>query len=508
MENWIQKNLSELLGFPIPLDMAQIIINLENEQDLEKYLETLLDNSNPKHQRFVVELKKRRAANAPISCRNSKFDENNGKAAQKQNDKKKGKSKDKEGTALQEMPKQFEKKKTHFVNLYTPEGKDAQTVLLKGRHKCDCEAKTHTLVNNCINCGRIVCAQERAGPCLFCGSLVCTPNQQQILSNNSKQSNTLYNKLMDQKPAKISDDAIKHRDKLLEFDRNSARRTEVIDDESDYYQTSNSGWLSKSEREKVQKREEELRDKKHESRLTRKVVLDFAGREIVEDLQEFDHVLNAELRESADSMIARIHDDANVCPTVEFDRPTYVPLNLFHLNDNPGSRNLSQKNIHSRIQDKEYLEMMDEGLCLSMHQPYASLLVAGIKTHEGRTWYSSHRGRLWIAAASKIPSTEDISVLENRYRVLINENLKFPSNYPTSCLLGCVTVTDVLPQEEYRRVYPEGESDSPFVLICQDCYELPLKFPIQGKHKIYKLDKKIHQAAMKSLEHSLKVRAK
>jgi len=33
-----------------------------------------------------------------------------------------------------------------------------------------------------------------------------------------------------------------------------------------------------------------------------------------------------------------------------------------------------------RIQDKEYLEMFDQGLCLSMHQPYASLLVAGIKT--------------------------------------------------------------------------------------------------------------------------------
>lgn len=36
-------------------------------------------------------------------------------------------------------------------------------------------------------------------------------------------------------------------------------------------------------------------------------------------------------------------------------------------------------NTESRIQDKEYLEMSDQGLCLSMHQPYASLLVAGIK---------------------------------------------------------------------------------------------------------------------------------
>jgi hypothetical protein len=37
-------------------------------------------------------------------------------------------------------------------------------------------------------------------------------------------------------------------------------------------------------------------------------------------------------------------------------------------------------NMESKIQDKEYLEMSDQGLCLSMHQPYASLLMAGIKT--------------------------------------------------------------------------------------------------------------------------------
>ena len=37
-------------------------------------------------------------------------------------------------------------------------------------------------------------------------------------------------------------------------------------------------------------------------------------------------------------------------------------------------------NREGRVQDKEFLEMFDQGLCLSMHQPYASLLVAGIKT--------------------------------------------------------------------------------------------------------------------------------
>ena len=33
----------------------------------------------------------------------------------------------------------------------------------------------------------------------------------------------------------------------------------------------------------------------------------------------------------------------------------------------------------NRVQDKEFLEMSDSGACLSLHQPWASLLVAGIK---------------------------------------------------------------------------------------------------------------------------------
>jgi hypothetical protein len=47
-----------------------------------------------------------------------------------------------------------------------------------------------------------------------------------------------------------------------------------------------------------------------------------------------------------------------------------------------------------------------QGKCMSMHQPWASLLVYGIKMHEGRTWYSPHRGRLWIAAAAKVWTKE------------------------------------------------------------------------------------------------------
>jgi hypothetical protein len=38
-------------------------------------------------------------------------------------------------------------------------------------------------------------------------------------------------------------------------------------------------------------------------------------------------------------------------------------------------------NLHKRVQDRWLIEMIDEGCCLSMHQPWASLLVAGIKLY-------------------------------------------------------------------------------------------------------------------------------
>ncbi|XP_012253283.2 activating signal cointegrator 1 [Athalia rosae] len=501
MEIWLQENLSGLLDFPVPSDLTSYILQMHNSRDLDEYLKTLLDYDNPKHRQFVNELKKRKASNNDlIGYKKSTVDETF--INQKQNEKKKGKAKA-SNQQTQEIIKseKVEKKKNKFVNLYSADGKD-KIILLKGRHKCNCEAKKHALVNNCVSCGRIVCMQEGAGPCFCCGDLVCSPDQQALLSSNSRQADNLYNKLMDQKPPKDVEESLKHRNKLLEYDRNSARRTEVIDDESDYYQT-NSVWLSKTEREKLEQHENEMRAKKHGSRLNRKVTLDFAGREIIDEADYIDEASDPVLRSIiASQSNSNTNICSNICPTVEFNQPSYVDVGIL---DSKRLRKMDPTLGHNRIQDKEYLEMVDEGLCLSMHQPYASLLVSGIKTHEGRVWYSAHRGRLWIAAASKAPTSEEITILENRYRILKSGNLKFPTNYPTSCLLGCVTVVDVLSQEEYRKQYPEGDSDSPYVFICEDWHELPIRFPIQGKHKIYKLDSKIHQAAMKSLQRKMKL---
>ena len=49
-----------------------------------------------------------------------------------------------------------------------------------------------------------------------------------------------------------------------------------------------------------------------------------------------------------------------------------------HGNDG-GSRGVGQSGRIDRLQDKGLQEMRDDGACLSMHQPWASLVVHGIK---------------------------------------------------------------------------------------------------------------------------------
>ena len=62
------------------------------------------------------------------------------------------------------------------------------------------------------------------------------------------------------------------------------------------------------------------------------------------------------------------------------------------------------------------------------------------------------------------------------------------------------TDRELIIQEEYREMYPDGESCSPYVFICQNPQELMIKFPMSGKHKMFRLDSKLHAAAKKTLK--------
>lgn len=150
------------------------------------------------------------------------------------------------------------KKRPKFVSLYGQDGSLlTDTVILKGRHRCNCQSFKHKLVNNCLQCGRIVCEQEGSGPCLFCGHLVCSEEQQRVIESSTKKGDNLKKSLMEQQRPKGWEEAMAQRNRLLEYNRTSEKRTTVIDDEADYFKA-NSVWLSEAEKKKLNKLETDL----------------------------------------------------------------------------------------------------------------------------------------------------------------------------------------------------------------------------------------------------------
>ncbi|XP_059650872.1 uncharacterized protein LOC132297049 isoform X1 [Cornus florida] len=146
--------------------------------------------------------------------------------------------------------------------------------------------------------------------------------------------------------------------------------------------------------------------------------------------------------------------------------------------------------------------------CLTMHQPWASLLVQGIKRIEGRSWPAPIRGRLWIHAASKVPEPDTIKAMEDFYREIYAVNgitdLKFPEHYPISRLLGCVEVVGCVTREEvvcWEEV-PEGvrlEGQTDFCWLCEQPQKLIVPFEMRGHQGVYNLERKIHEAAVRGL---------
>ncbi|XP_013769021.1 activating signal cointegrator 1 [Pundamilia nyererei] len=471
---WCVEQLHHKFGLEAGEEIVQYILSIEKAEEIEEYVGDLLQGTDGKKGQFINELL-------------SRWKKTQRQAAD---------------TAQENSNTSSSKKKTKFVNLYAKEGQDRLAVLLPGRHACECLAQKHKLINNCITCGRIVCEQEGSGPCFFCGSLVCTKEEQEILQRDSNKSQKLRKKLMgdfgerdylSHQEATMKaglEKAIQHKDKLLEYDRNSIRRTQVLDDESDYFATESNQWLSPNEREKLKKKEEELRELRHASRKDRKITLDFAGRQVIEEgnnLNEYYNKLDETLKAMSNESVSKspmyserkggrqgLRDLVN--PNIMQSAPEWVDVGGSESHKKPMEKGKSamedkgrEERHRLRLQDKELQEMSDGGWCLSMHQPWASLLVKGIKRVEGRTWYTSHRGRLWIAAAAKKPTPQEIAEVEAMYRHIYKKGPMFPKDYPTGCLLGCVNVTDCLSQQQFGEqlpIPPLSTDNWPAIMIC------------------------------------------
>ncbi|CAI7926915.1 unnamed protein product [Closterium sp. NIES-54] len=156
---------------------------------------------------------------------------------------------------------------------------------------CECQAAIHHLVNNCLACGRIVCEQEGEGPCKFCGALVLRGSDSMGDAAPGAGMEGEWEEWEEVGGAAAGTTeseakALAFRDRLVEYNRTSAQRTVVIDDQSDYFKSNGAdgdgdAWLTNEEREILRRREEE-REREEEERRRRVVVtLDLIGRRVL-----------------------------------------------------------------------------------------------------------------------------------------------------------------------------------------------------------------------------------
>ncbi|KAI9686832.1 MAG: hypothetical protein M1820_010539 [Bogoriella megaspora] len=153
------------------------------------------------------------------------------------------------------------------------------------KRRCTCMATRHPLLEaapNCLNCGKIICVKEGIGPCTFCSTPLLSNTEIQAMvrvlrderGREKQEANNAAHKRADiasiprpfssvqrdqqaEQEGKLAA-AKEHRDKLLGFQAQNARRTKVHDEAADF-DTPTSGlsmWASPQERAMQLKRQQ------------------------------------------------------------------------------------------------------------------------------------------------------------------------------------------------------------------------------------------------------------
>ncbi|KAM7266873.1 hypothetical protein ACFE04_009039 [Oxalis oulophora] len=176
------------------------------------------------------------------------------------------------GVNHQNTPKPIPKKKKKPTKLVSLAEAAKGAIIFHQGKPCSCQARRHKLITNCLSCGKIVCEQEGEGPCHFCGTLVL------------KEATTYAALQQETMPPPLShaqQQAQAFAKRLLDYDRNSAARTTVIDDQSDYYEIDGNSWLSNQEKDLLKKKQAELQEAERLKRSKVVVTFDLLGRKVI-----------------------------------------------------------------------------------------------------------------------------------------------------------------------------------------------------------------------------------
>ena len=141
-----------------------------------------------------------------------------------------------------------------------------------------------------------------------------------------------------------------------------------------------------------------------------------------------------------------------------------------------------------------------EGLrCLSVRQPWASLIVGGRKWAENRTWTTSHRGRIGVHCSKSPADPADVS----------ESSLSTGEGLPLGVLLGFVNVVAVVEKKRGKTNFARSvaamaeaghplddaalgdgetfvEPGSPFVWLLANPVRFQTPVPVRGQTSLWK----------------------
>ena len=170
-----------------------------------------------------------------------------------------------------------------------------------GRHPCACNARRHALITNCLRCGNVICEQEGEGPCLFCGGDPDLPHdldEERVAATGAAGSSD--------SGGEAANRALAFKERLLDYDRSSAKRTTVIDDQVDYFASAASdAWLSAEEKAEQRRRLEQREDEKRRARSELRVTLDFDAGKVTRDVSDAARVHTLDVVGISQDIMAR-----------------------------------------------------------------------------------------------------------------------------------------------------------------------------------------------------------
>jgi LSD1 subclass zinc finger protein len=97
--------------------------------------------------------------------------------------------------------------------------------------------------------------------------------------------------------------------------------------------------------------------------------------------------------------------------------------------------------------------------CISLWQPWASLIVIGAKHYETRHWSTSYRGKILIHAAKRWGRDIDQLVVREPFRsALVNGGCRTPWSLPLGMIVGVADIVECYLCDTRALIGPKGIS--------------------------------------------------